>query len=207
LRIVLSLGHAYHRHRLHGDRRITTTDSLPLLSSSPPAATVPTSPLQLYLLSCVASCKMCRARTCVHTYPHIKWDSKGVRTPPLHGITVIISEVKEGQRTPLCPHQRPAPPPRDLERAAARSLRLPLARHRDFTLDASASTNRNIAREDVIQKHHQTAARCRRLLAGKPRHPWFVTNTGFSAAPEAPWSPTRSARWISSKSKGGRTRT
>ena len=38
-------------HRLHNDRRITTTDSLPLLSSSPPAATVPTSPLQLHLHS------------------------------------------------------------------------------------------------------------------------------------------------------------
>ena len=60
------------------------------------------------------------------------------------------------------------------------------ARHRDFTLDASASTNRNVAREDVVQKHHQTAARCRRLLAGEPRHPWFVTKWGFSAAPEAP---------------------
>ena len=56
-----------------------------------------------------------------------------------------------------------------------------------FTLGASASTNRNIAREDVVQKHHQTAARCRRLLAGEPRHPWFVTKVEFSAAPEAPW--------------------
>ena len=43
------------------------------------------------------------------------------------GITVITSEVKEGQRTLFVHtlHQRPAPPPRDLERAAARSLRLP----------------------------------------------------------------------------------
>jgi hypothetical protein len=80
MRFVLSLGHLY--HRLHDDRRITTTDSLPLLSSSPPAATVPTSPLQLHLLSCVASCKRC-ARTCAHTYLHIKCDSKGVRNPPL----------------------------------------------------------------------------------------------------------------------------
>ena len=86
------------------------------------------------------------------------------------GITVITSEVKEGQRSTLFVHtlhRRPAPPPRDLERAAARSLRLlGQRRHRDFTLDASASTNRNVAREDVVQKHHQTAARCRRL----PRH-------------------------------------
>ena len=42
-------------------------------------------------------------------------------------ITVITSTVKEGQRTLFVHtlHQRPAPPPRDLERAAARSLRLP----------------------------------------------------------------------------------
>ena len=63
------------------------------------------------------------------------------------------------------------------------------ARHRDFTLDASASTNRNVAREDVVQKHHQTAARCRRLLAGEPRHPWFVTklpkHRGRGARPPA----------------------
>ena len=82
------------------------------------------------------SCTCCRvllavkcARTCAHTYLHIKWDSKVVRTPPLVCcITVITSTVKEqGQRTLFVHtlHQRPAPPPRDLERAAARSLRLP----------------------------------------------------------------------------------
>ena len=89
------------------------------------------------------------------------------------GITVITSEVKEGQRTLFVHtlHQSPAPPPRDLERAASTlqisTLRIPGQTHRDFTLvDASASTNRYIAREDVVQKHHQTVARCRRL----PRH-------------------------------------
>ena len=69
------------------------------------------------------------------------------------------------------------------------------ARHRSSRLLRSvrvlASTNRNIpniAREDVVQKHHQTTARCRRLLAGEPRHTWFVTKVEFSAAPEAPCS-------------------
>ena len=39
------------------------------------------------------SCTCCRvllavkcARTCAHTYLHIKWDSKGVRTPPLTSV-------------------------------------------------------------------------------------------------------------------------
>ena len=68
----------------------------------------------------------------------VKWDSKGVRTPPLvSAITVISyniwfwSQRGSDSEDPLCPyttsitHQRPAPPPRDLEQAAARSLRLP----------------------------------------------------------------------------------
>jgi hypothetical protein len=41
--------------------------------------------------------------------------------------------------------------------------------------------------EDVVQKHitrRPQPARCRRLLAGEPRHPWFVTKVEFSAAPE-----------------------
>ena len=96
---------------------------------------------------------------------------------------------QRGSEDPLCPYTTSAPSASS-ERPGAGSCQISTITRPDiatFTLGASANTNRNIAREDVVQKHHQTAARCRRLLAGEPRHPWFVTKWGFSAAPEAPW--------------------
>ena len=97
---------------------------------------------------------------------------------------------QRGSEDPLCPYTTSAPSASS-ERPGAGSCQISTITRPDiatFTLGASANTNRNIAREDVVQKHHQTAARCRRLLAGEPRHPWFVTKVEFSAAPEAPWS-------------------
>ena len=86
---------------------------------------------------------------------------------------------QRGSEDPLCPYTTSAPSASS-ERPGAGSCQISTITRPDiatFTLGARASTNRNIAREDVVQKHHQTAARCRRLLAGEPRHPWFVTNT------------------------------
>ena len=168
----------------------TTAASLPLTHC--PCCRHPRQPQPFRPRPC--SCTYCRvllavkcARTCAHTYLHIKWDSKGVRKL-LHWYHCYNVCSQRGSEDPLCPYTTSAPSASS-ERPGAGSCQISTITRPDiatFTLGASASTNRNIAREDVVQKHHQTAARCRRLLAGEPRHPWFVTKVEFSAAPEAP---------------------
>ena len=108
------LGPNTRSNSLHNDRRITTTDSLPLLSSSPQAATVPTSPLQLHLLCRVllgvCTVTMC-ADVCVHKLD--QWRSSDSSTD----ISITLLDFKEGHTTLLAHalHWAPSASLRDLE--------------------------------------------------------------------------------------------
>jgi hypothetical protein len=79
-------------HRLHDDRRrIATTDPLPPLSSSPPAATVPTSPLQLYLLPTLQNAGISTEMSATTLfYQLLTWS---LSQPKSHGSRVLFDQV------------------------------------------------------------------------------------------------------------------